>query len=193
MDLRRLSIPDVLVLKPRRHADDRGYFMESYSRAAMATLGLEPVFVQDNLSLSRQVGTLRGLHYQRPPKAQAKLIQVIQGRILDVAVDVRRGSPTYGRHAAVELSAETGEQAYIPHGFLHGFVTLEPDTLVLYKVDAPYAPECEGSVRWNDADLGIDWGVSSGAATLSAKDAAAPAFADFDSPFAYGEREGGRA
>jgi dTDP-4-dehydrorhamnose 3,5-epimerase len=190
MDLRRLSIPDVLVLKPRRHADDRGYFMESYSRAAMATLGLEPVFVQDNLSLSRQVGTLRGLHYQRPPKAQAKLIQVIQGRILDVAVDVRRGSPTYGRHAAVELSADSGEQVFVPAGFLHGFVTLEPDTLVLYKVDAPYAPECEGAVRWDDADLGIDWGVS--AATLSAKDAAAPAFADFDTPFVYGEPECGR-
>jgi dTDP-4-dehydrorhamnose 3,5-epimerase len=193
MDLRRLSIPDVLVLRPRRHADDRGYFMESYSCAAMATLGLEPVFVQDNLSLSRQVGTLRGLHYQRPPKAQAKLIQVIQGRILDVAVDVRRGSPTYGRHAAVELSADSGEQVFVPSGFLHGFVTLEQDTLVLYKVDAPYAPECEGSVRWDDADLGIDWGVSAGAATLSAKDAAAPAFADFDSPFVYAEPEGGRA
>ena len=193
MDLRRLSIPDVLVLKPRRHADDRGYFMESYSRAAMATLGLEPVFVQDNLSLSRQVGTLRGLHYQRPPKAQAKLVQVIQGRILDAAVDVRRGSPTYGRHATVELSAETGEQIFVPAGFLHGFVTLEPDTLVLYKVDAPYAPECEGSVRWDDPDLGIDWGVSAGVATLSAKDAAAPAFAAFDSPFVYGEPLGGRA
>lgn len=193
MDLRRLSIPDVLVLKPRRHADDRGYFMESYSRAAMATLGLEPVFVQDNLSLSRQVGTLRGLHYQRPPKAQAKLVQVIQGRILDVAVDVRRGSPTYGRHATVALSAEACEQVFVPAGFLHGFVTLEPDTLVLYKVDAPYAPECEGSVRWDDADLGIDWGVSAGVATLSAKDAAAPAFAAFDSPFVYGEPLGGHA
>lgn len=193
MDMRRLSIPDVLVLKPRRHADDRGYFMESYSRGAMATLGLEPVFVQDNLSLSRQVGTLRGLHYQRPPKAQAKLVQVIQGRILDVAIDVRRGSPTYGRHATVELSAETGEQIFVPAGFLHGFVTLEPDTLVLYKVDAPYAPECEGSVRWDDPDLGIDWGVSAGAATLSAKDAAAPAFAAFDSPFVYGEPLGGHA
>lgn len=191
MDLRRLSIPDVLVLRPRRYADDRGYFMESYSRIAMATLGLEPVFVQDNLSLSRQVGTLRGLHYQRPPKAQAKLIQVIQGRILDVAVDVRRGSPTYGRSAAVELSADSGEQVFIPAGFLHGFVTLEPDTLVLYKVDAPYAPECEGSVRWDDASLGIDWGVS--AAVLSAKDAVAPAFADLDSPFVYAEPEGGRA
>ena len=165
--------------------------MESYSRIAMATLGLEPVFVQDNLSLSRQVGTLRGLHYQRPPKAQAKLIQVIQGRILDVAVDVRRGSPTYGRSAAVELSADSGEQVFIPAGFLHGFVTLEPDTLVLYKVDAPYAPECEGSVRWDDASLGIDWGVS--AAVLSAKDAVAPAFADLDSPFVYAEPEGGRA
>lgn len=192
MDLRRLSIPDVLILKPRRHTDARGYFMESYSRAGLSMLGLEPVFVQDNLSLSRRAGTLRGLHYQRPPQAQAKLIQVIQGRILDVAVDVRRGSPTYGRHAAVELSAETGEQVFVPGGFLHGFVTLEPDTLVLYKVDAPYARECEGSVRWDDADLGIDWGVSAGAATLSAKDVAAPAFADFDSPFVYGEPDGGR-
>ena len=191
MDLRRLSIPDVLVLRPRRHADDRGYFMESYSRIAMATLGLEPVFVQDNLSLSRQVGTLRGLHYQRPPKAQAKLIQVLQGRILDVVVDVRRGSPTYGRNAVVELSADSGEQVFIPVGFLHGFVTLEPDTLVLYKVDAPYAPECEGSVRWDDASLGIDWGVS--AAVLSAKDAVAPAFADLDSPFVYVDPQGGRA
>ena len=191
MDLRRLSIPDVLVLKPRRHADDRGYFMESYSQIAMATLGLEPVFVQDNLSLSRQVGTLRGLHYQRPPKAQAKLIQVLQGRILDVVVDVRRGSPTYGRNAVVELSADSGEQVFIPVGFLHGFVTLEPDTLVLYKVDAPYAPECEGSVRWDDASLGIDWGVS--AAVLSAKDAVAPAFADLDSPFVYVDPQGGRA
>lgn len=193
MDLRRLSIPEVLVLKPRRHADERGYFMESYSRAAMATLGLEPVFVQDNVSLSRQVGTLRGLHYQRPPQAQAKLIQVLQGRILDVAVDVRRGSPTYGRHVTVELSADGGEQAFIPEGFLHGFVTLEPDTLVLYKVNAPYAPDCEGAVRWNDADLGIDWGLGAGAATLSAKDAVAPAFADLDSPFVYAEPQGENA
>ena len=193
MDLRRLSIPDVLVLKPRRHADDRGYFMESYSRDVMATLGLEPVFVQDNLSLSRQVGTLRGLHYQRPPKAQAKLVQVIQGRILDVAVDVRRGSATYGHHATVELSAEAGEQVFVPGGFLHGFVTLEPDTLVLYKVDAPYAPECEGAVRWDDPDLAIDWGVRVGDVTLSGKDTIAPAFADFDSPFVHDGPEGGHA
>lgn len=193
MDLRRLTVPDLLVLTPRRHADNRGYFVESYSRAAMAALGLETVFVQDNLSLSRQAGTLRGLHCQRPPKAQAKLIQVIRGRILDIAVDVRRGSPSFGRYAAVEIAAESGEQVFVPAGFLHGFVTLEPDTLVLYKVDAPYAPECEVVVRWDDGDLGIGWGVNAGDVMLSAKDAAAPAFAAFDSPFIYGQPKGDRA
>lgn len=185
MEVERLEIPEVLLLRPQRFTDDRGYFVESFNaqRFAAAT-GLEITFVQDNQSLSTAVGTVRGLHFQRPPSAQAKLVSVSRGRILDVAVDARRGSPTYGRHVAAELSAEDGRQILVPEGFLHGFMTLEPDTLVSYKVNAFYNAAADGCVRWDDPALAIDW-PSPGPARLSPKDAAAPMFAGSDFGFEY--------
>jgi dTDP-4-dehydrorhamnose 3,5-epimerase len=147
--------------------------------------GLYLDFVQDNQSVSAAAGTVRGLHYQRPPHAQAKLVRVAAGAILDVAVDIRRGSPTWGRWIAEPLSAVDGAQLLIPAGFLHGFVTLAPDTTVIYKVDAHYASDCEGAVRFDDPDLAIGWGIEPASAVLSARDDAAPAFADLDSPFVY--------
>lgn len=187
MQIEETALPGVVIITPKRFGDDRGYFSETYNLKALSDLGISTPFVQDNQSLSRQVGTVRGLHFQRPPHAQAKLVRVLQGRILDVAVDVRKGSPHYGKWVGVELSAEDGRQLLIPAGFLHGFVTREPDTLVFYKCSDYYAPECDGAVRFNDSDIGIDWGISQDDAVLSAKDAAAPAFADFDSPFPYTE------
>ncbi|KFI28474.1 dTDP-4-dehydrorhamnose 3,5-epimerase [Haematobacter missouriensis] len=187
MQIEETTLPGVVIITPKRFGDDRGYFSETYNLKALSDLGISTPFVQDNQSLSRQVGTVRGLHFQRPPHAQAKLVRVLQGRILDVAVDVRKGSPHYGKWVGVELSAEDGRQLLIPAGFLHGFVTREPDTLVFYKCSDYYAPECDGAVRFDDSDIGIDWGISPDDAVLSAKDAAAPAFADFDSPFPYTE------
>jgi dTDP-4-dehydrorhamnose 3,5-epimerase len=185
MEVQRLEIPEVLLLRPRRFGDERGFFVETYQRRRLEGAGITCNFVQDNLSCSTKAGTLRGLHYQRPPHAQAKLISVIAGRVLDVAVDVRRGSPTFGRHVKAELSADDGAQLFVPEGFLHGFVTFEPDTRVIYKVSDYYAADCDGAVRWDDPDLAIDWGLDAAALTLSGKDAAAPAFKDFDTPFAY--------
>ncbi|HWE47665.1 MAG TPA: dTDP-4-dehydrorhamnose 3,5-epimerase [Caulobacteraceae bacterium] len=185
MELQRLAIAEVLLITPRRFADERGYFSETYSRRALEASGINTVFVQDNLSMSHRAGTVRGLHYQRPPHAQAKLVFAVRGRIFDVAVDVRRGSPTYGMSVCAELSAENGHQIFVPEGFLHGYATLEPDTLVAYKASAAYAPQCDGAVRWNDADLSIAWPVSNQEAILSPKDAQAPLFANFESPFVY--------
>ncbi|MCL4161102.1 UNVERIFIED_CONTAM: hypothetical protein GTU68_049347 [Idotea baltica] len=179
------KLPDVLILTPRRFGDDRGYFSEVYNRTTLRDHGIDMEFVQDNHSLSRPKGTLRGLHYQAPPHAQDKLVRVGAGRILDVAVDIRTGAPTYGQWVAVELSAENGKQLFVPKGFLHGFVTLEPDTEVLYKCSDIYAPACDGAIRFDDPDIGIDWGMDVHSATISDKDTKAPAFADFDSPFVY--------
>ena len=183
MDITLTGLSGVLLLTPRRFADQRGHFTETWNRKTMQKAGLEIAFVQDNQSFSAEVGTVRGLHYQAPPHAQTKLVRALQGAILDVAVDVRLGSPSYGEWVAENLSAENGAQLLIPAGFLHGFVTLEPNTIVSYKVDAHYAPECEGAVRFDDPDLAIDWGISVGKAFLSDKDMAAPSFAAFDSPF----------
>ncbi len=183
MDVRRLAIPEVFLIKPQRRGDDRGFFVETYKAAVLAEQGVTHPFVQDNMSLSRVPGTLRGLHFQSPPHAQAKLVSVVQGRILDVAVDARQGSPTFGQHVAAELDGEEGWQIYVPAGFLHGFVTRAPDTIVQYKVSDVYAPDCDGGVLWNDPDLAIDWGLSADQAQLSAKDAVAQRFADFKSPF----------
>jgi dTDP-4-dehydrorhamnose 3,5-epimerase len=180
------GLDGVLILKPRRFVDDRGWFCETWNRSTLAAAGIVADFVQDNHSYSRAVGTVRGLHFQRPPQAQAKLVRVLRGAIRDVAVDIRRGSPTYGRWTTVDISAADGRQVFIPAGFLHGFVTREPDTEVAYKCTACYAPDHEGAVRWNDPDLAIDWGLPRGTAILSPKDAAAPAFRDLDSPFALG-------
>ncbi|MDP1667542.1 dTDP-4-dehydrorhamnose 3,5-epimerase [Phaeovulum sp.] len=176
----RTRLDEVLLLTPRRFADDRGWFSETWNRRDLALAGITVDFVQDNHSMSAAAGTLRGLHYQRPPQAQAKLVRCTRGAIFDVAVDARVGSPSYGRWVGVELSAENGRQFFIPAGFLHGFVTREPDTEVQYKCSAYYAPDCDGAVRWDS--LGIDWGLT-GAPVLSAKDAAAPAFGDWQSPF----------
>ncbi|MHA7872571.1 MAG: dTDP-4-dehydrorhamnose 3,5-epimerase, partial [Hyphococcus sp.] len=168
---------------PKRFGDDRGFFSETYNERRFQEAGVDARFVQDNHSRSARAGTVRGLHYQAPPFAQAKLVRVAAGAILDVAVDARQGSPTYGRHVSVELSADNGAQLYVPEGFLHGFVTLAPETHVIYKVNAYYDREADGAVRWNDPDLGIAWGVGDNDATLSEKDAAAPFWKDFTSPF----------
>jgi dTDP-4-dehydrorhamnose 3,5-epimerase len=186
LDITETAIPEVKRLVPRRFADSRGFFTETWNAARMAAAGLDIAFVQDNHSYSAAPGTVRGLHYQAPPMAQAKLVRVARGAVRDIAVDMRRGSPTFGRWVAEELSAENGVQLFVPRGFLHGFVTLVPDTDVLYKVDAPYAPDCDGAVRFDDPDLGIDWGIDPKAAVLSDKDAAAPLFRDFVTPFVYG-------
>lgn len=183
MQILPTAIPEVLLITPRRFADARGFFSETWSARRLAEAGIEAAFVQDNHSYSAAVGTVRGLHYQSPPQAQGKLVRVARGRIRDVAVDVRRGSPNYGRWVAAELSAENGVQLWAPRGFLHGFITLEPDTDVLYKVDAYYAPDCDGAIRFDDPDLGIDWGIDPAEAVLSDKDAAAPAFKYFTTPF----------
>ena len=185
MEIVKTELPGVVMLTPRRFGDARGFFSEVYNRNAYAALGIDVEFVQDNHSLSREVGVVRGLHFQSPPHAQAKLVRVGAGRVLDVAVDIRRGSPTYGRWVGVELSAEAGNQLYIPVGFLHGFAVLEPNSELLYKCSDFYAPDCDGAVRFDDPDIGIDWGVDPKAAILSDKDAKAPFLKDFVSPFVY--------
>jgi dTDP-4-dehydrorhamnose 3,5-epimerase len=178
------ALSGVLIVTPRRFGDDRGHFSETWNRRALAEAGISVDWVQDNQSLSRRPGTVRGLHYQAPPHAQDKLVRVLAGAILDVAVDARRGSETFGRWVAVELSAENGRQLFVPAGFLHGFVTRAPDTVVFYKCSDYYAPAADGAVAWDDPDLAIDWGIDPGAATLSPRDAAAPRWSDWTSPFA---------
>jgi dTDP-4-dehydrorhamnose 3,5-epimerase len=177
MQLIETSIPDVKVLVPKQFKDHRGFFSEVYNRKALAVLGIEAEFVQDNHSLSVEKGVLRGLHYQMSPMAQDKLIRVVRGSILDVALDVRRASPTFGKYVAFELSADNWRQAFIPTGFAHGFVTLEPNTEVLYKVSAPYSPDHERGVQWNDPALGINWGISPAEAILSGRDRQHPPLA----------------
>ena len=178
-------IPGLRIITPPRFGDLRGFFAETYSRDKLAAQGVATEFVQDNHSLSAQVGTLRGLHFPAPPRAQAKLVRCGRGVLYDVAVDLRRGSPTYGRWFGVELSFENGRQLLIPAGFAHGFVTRAPDTEIIYKCSDSYALETEGALAWNDPDIGIDWGMGDLAPILSAKDAVAPRFAGFDSPFVY--------
>ena len=175
-------IPDLFVIEPQVFGDHRGYFFESYSKDHFERAGISADFVQDNESFSGE-GVIRGLHFQAPPKAQGKLVRVQKGRVLDVAVDIRKGSPTYGEHYSIELSGENKKMLWIPPGFAHGFATLENDTVFLYKCTDTYSPEHEGSLLWNDPDLGIDWGVS--APKLSAKDQIGPVLKAFDSPFTY--------
>lgn len=179
-----LAIPAVILVRPRRFGDERGWFMETWSRRGFAEGGIDADFVQDNQSFSAQVGTVRGLHFQVPPTPQAKLVRVVRGAIFDVAVDLRRGSPTYGRWCGATLTAAGGEQLFVPRGFAHGFCTVEPDTEVAYKVDGPYDPASDRGLAWDDPDIGVTWPVTPGAAILSAKDRTQPAFAGFDSPFA---------
>ncbi|MFV0386128.1 dTDP-4-dehydrorhamnose 3,5-epimerase [Paracoccus sp. (in: a-proteobacteria)] len=183
MRIETTAIPGVLVITPARHGDERGFFAESWNRRALEQAGVHlPEFVQDNHSLSGQAGTLRGLHYQAPPHAQGKLVRCGRGRLFDVAVDARKGSPTYGQWIGEELSFDNGRQLWVPPGFLHGFVSREPDTEIIYKCTAYYDHASEGAVRWDS--LGIDWGV--GTPVLSGKDRDAPAFSDWQTPFTEG-------
>lgn len=181
---RTLPLPGPLLLEVRRFADGRGAFAETYSRRDFATVGVAEEFVQDNWSLSEAAGTVRGLHFQRPPHAQAKLVRVLRGRILDVAVDMRRSSPRLGQHVAVELAAGDGRMLYVPAGFAHGFCAIEPMTELAYKASAPYAPESDGGVAWDDPDLGIAWPVLPRGVVLSDKDRRLPRFADLPLVFA---------
>ena len=172
-----LSIPEVLLITPKRHGDARGWFAETWSRRAMEAAGLAHDFVQDNQAFSARKGTVRGLHFQQAPHAQAKLVRVLKGAIFDVAVDIRQGSATYGRWVGARLTAEGGEQILVPRGFAHGYVTLTDDCEIFYKVDGAYAPQTEGALLWNDPDVGIVWPIS-GEAILSDKDKVAPRLRD---------------
>jgi dTDP-4-dehydrorhamnose 3,5-epimerase len=187
-DTATLASP-VQLIEPRRFGDARGWFTETYSQRTFAERGITCAFVQDNHSLSRPAFTLRGLHFQTPPHGQDKLVRCIRGRIWDVAVDLRRGSPTYGQWVGAELTEENGHQLFIPVGFAHGFLTLEPDCEVVYKCSDLYAPANDGGIAWDDPDLAIAWPLPAGTKPeLSAKDEVQPGFAAFDSPFAYDGR-----
>ena len=183
LDIQPTALLGVLTLTPARHGDPRGFFSESWNRQRMEAAGIDIDFVQDNHSLSAKAGTVRGLHFQSPPHAQAKLVRCGRGALHDVAVDIRKGSPTYGQWIGEELSFENGRQLLIPTGFLHGFVTREPDTEIIYKCSDYYAPECDGAVHWDSC--GIDWGMGDTEAILSEKDMKAPLLSDFDSPFIW--------
>jgi dTDP-4-dehydrorhamnose 3,5-epimerase len=176
----RLAIPDVILITPQRFGDNRGYFSETFNARRMAEAGITAPFVQDNHSRSATRGTVRGLHCQIAPSIQGKLVRVTKGAVWDVAVDVRKGSPTYGQFAAATLSADNWAQLWIPGGFLHGFCTLEPDTEFLYKVTADYDPKAERGVIWNDPDLALPWPIDPAEVTLSEKDGRLPRLADCD-------------
>jgi dTDP-4-dehydrorhamnose 3,5-epimerase len=180
LDVRPLSLKDVFEITPRRFGDARGFFSETYNAERFAAAGIDLVFVQDNHSYSAPAGVLRGLHYQLAPRAQDKLVRVVRGAILDVAVDIRRGSPDFGRWVALEVSAQKGNQILVPKGFAHGFVTLVADTEVIYKVTDFYSPDHDRSIRFDDPAIGIDWPVKGEAVVLSDKDRAAPLLADAD-------------
>ena len=194
MEVVKTDLDGVVIVRPRIFGDSRGYFFESFNQKEFAQLVLKreylsderALFVQDNESRSCY-GVVRGLHFQRPPYAQAKLIRVIKGSVLDVAVDIRKGSPTFGKYVAVELSGENHEQLYIPRGFAHGFSVLSEEAILQYKCDNLYAPQAEGAIIWNDPDLGIDWKIDPEKVILSAKDMVHPQLKEFDSPFVYGE------
>ena len=177
MDVRPTQIPDVKLLVLRKHGDARGFFSETYNRRDFGALGIGLEFVQDNQALSGPVGTVRGLHYQLAPAAQSKLVRVTRGRIFDVAVDIRRGSPTFGKFASSELSADEWNQLYIPDGFAHGYCTLTADTEVIYKVSAYYTPAHERAIRWNDPAIGIPWPIGEAAAIISDRDRQSPLLA----------------
>jgi dTDP-4-dehydrorhamnose 3,5-epimerase len=183
MQLIETEIPAVKVLVPKKFGDHRGFFSEVYSDKLLAGLGIEARFVQDNHSLSAEKGVVRGLHYQLPPMAQDKLIRVVRGAIMDIAVDIRRGSPTFGKHVACLLSAENWKQMFVPTGFAHGFATLEPNTEVLYKVTRYYSPSHERGIRWNDPKLGINWHVAEDQAVLSERDQKHPMLAEMSDLF----------
>lgn len=186
MEVIQTAIPGVVIIEPRVFKDARGYFFESFSQRDFDAQVREVRFVQDNESKS-SFGVLRGLHFQKPPHAQSKLVRVVKGAVLDVAVDVRRGSPTFGQHVAVELSAENHRQFFIPRGFAHGFVVLTDEVVFQYKCDNFYAPQYEGAIAWDDPDLGIDWRVPSEDVLLSDKDSCHPRLKDAEWLFDYEE------
>ena len=185
MRIKTTEIPEIIILKPQKHEDERGFFSETYNFSELHRYGIKMVFIQDNQSLSKKSGTLRGLHYQSPPFAQDKLVRVIRGSILDVALDIRRGSPTFGCHIAEIISAKTWNQILVPKGFAHGFLTLEDNTEVIYKVSDYYAPDYDLGVKWDDPDLEIDWGIDSTNVIISQNDLKQPLFSDIKSPFHY--------
>lgn len=186
MEVIKTAIPEIVILEPKVYQDDRGYFFEAFSEEVFSHLVTPTHFVQDNESQS-SYGVVRGLHFQAPPHAQAKLVRVVKGSVLDVAVDLRKGSPSYGTHVAVELSEENHRMLFIPRGFAHGFSVLSPDAIFQYKCDNYYAPQSEGAVAWDDPTLSIDWRVPTPDVILSAKDAHHPCLDEFDTPFIYGE------
>lgn len=182
------ELQDAYIIEPKVFGDNRGWFMETYSYRVLEEHGIKVNFVQDNQSYSAPKGTLRGLHFQKPPMTQAKLVRCTRGAMMDIAVDIRKGSPTFKKWIAVELSAENKRQLYVPRGFAHGFVTITDDVEVMYKADNFYAPETEGSIIYNDPDIGVTWDEwCQGKFTFSAKDKTAPCFKDFVTPFTYGE------
>jgi dTDP-4-dehydrorhamnose 3,5-epimerase len=183
MKITKTALDGVLIVEPQVFGDCRGWFTETYTKSKLEKLGITTVFIQDNQSYSAQKGTLRGLHFQNAPKAQTKLLRCSRGKILDVAVDIRKGSPNYLKWVAVELSAENFRQLYIPKGFAHGFVTLTDDVEVQYKVDEYYSPECDRSIRFDDPSIGVEWNISD--PVLSAKDIKAPLLKDSDCNFVY--------
>tara|TARA_R100000935_G_scaffold29425_2_gene49730 strand:+ start:21650 stop:22240 length:591 start_codon:yes stop_codon:yes gene_type:complete len=183
--IEQTPLPGVLVITPSRFSDHRGFFSESYNAKALGEHEIMTEFVQDNHSLSMTQGTIRGLHFQAPPHAQDKLVRCGRGVFFDVAVDIRKGSPTYGQWFGVELSFENGKQLLVPAGYAHGFVTRAPETEIIYKCSDYYAPETEGAVAWDDPQVGIDWSLGDIVPVLSEKDAIAPALADLNSPFTF--------
>jgi dTDP-4-dehydrorhamnose 3,5-epimerase len=187
MKIEDAGLPGLKLLTPKRIDDWRGFFSETYRRDVLAEHGIDLSFVQDNHSLSLAAGVVRGLHFQAPPRAQAKLVRVVRGGILDVAVDIRRGSPTYGRHVAIELSAGNWQQLLVPVGFAHGFCTLSEQTEVIYKVTDYYSAQDDRGLLWNDPALGIAWPVAADKAVLSERDRKHPVLADLVSPFDFGE------
>jgi dTDP-4-dehydrorhamnose 3,5-epimerase len=180
-----LELPGLVLLEPVKHGDARGFFSETYSARDMERLGLGTPLVQDNHSLSAKIGTIRGLHFQTPPHAQVKLVRVIKGAIADVCVDIRHGSPTFGQHVSIELSAKNWRQLWVPEGFAHGFCTLEPDTQVLYKVSTYYAPMHDKGLAWDDPELAIDWPLANHPPVVSDKDRHHPPLADLPHDFEY--------
>ena len=189
MEINSTAFPEVKVLKPRRFGDARGWFSETWNERRLSEAGIAAAFVQDNMALSRNAGTIRGLHFQRPPAAQAKLVGVCRGAILDVAVDIRSGSPTFGRHVAVTLSEEGGEQIWLPIGFAHGYCTLVPDTVIYYKVTNFYDPASESGIYFDDPALGIAWPLKAAEAVVAEKDLLLPSLAKMPMAFTYDGRQ----
>jgi dTDP-4-dehydrorhamnose 3,5-epimerase len=183
LEIEETAIPDVKILTPKRFGDERGFFSETYNQDRFAQAGISIAFVQDNHSWSAKAGVVRGLHFQSPPFAQDKLVRVVRGRVLDVAVDIRRSSPTFGRHVAVELSSENWRQLLVPVGFAHGFCTLEPDCEVVYKVSGYYSAAHDHGLAWDDPALAIEWPVAADAAILTDKDRKHPKLAELETPF----------